>query len=363
MYSDRKITNHPYKDVQPLPHFDWEAFEQEYSPHLKPIKGLSTKNGDKVFKNYPNLEEVYLAYQGYTGGISSVYGKEVIKGNLIAVTSIEVIKPENFSRRTEIQSEFHVLAKTNVGQTFRIDLEKERAWCNLYFGLTPKSLWKELYVNPSIVEQEEFKDAFFVYVNSTSNVSLYKGHIEKLKIDMVDVIKHNAKDKTNVISFEATITNTNKGGFIVDIEGLECFMPFSQSGIPYLENNEIYIGNTYTVVPITQGHLNSFVVSHKIYKSCVASISASTFAGKAQSFPATIVSINQSGAFCEFNVDVNGTKILMQGLIHYSNMSSALRDGIRNNQIFERSIVDVYIKEVTKREQLILTDIAPKVSE
>lgn len=113
------------------------------------------------------------------------------------------------------------------------------------------------------------------------------------------------------------VTGTNKGGFVVNINGVEAFCPISQIELGFTEDPEIHVGNTYTfeVIEVREGGRTIVVSRTALLERQRAEQRKKTLASlKVDEQVEGIVSrVTDFGAF----VDLGG----IEGLVHVSELS------------------------------------------
>jgi small subunit ribosomal protein S1 len=185
--------------------FNWEDFE---------TKGFG--------EGYSKAQREQMAAM-YEGTLSEITEKEVIKGTVVGVNDKAVI--------------------INIG--FKSD------------GLVPLSEFRDL-------ESIKPGDTVEVFIEEQENslgqliLSRKKAKIVRAWQDIEDALEHD-----NVI--EGLVKRRTKGGLIVDIYGVEAFLPGSQIDVKPIRDFDIYVGKKMEVKVVKINHANdNVVVSHKI---------------------------------------------------------------------------------------------------
>lgn len=185
--------------------FNWDNFE---------TKGF----GEGYSKE--QREQMAAMYEGTLGEITE---KEVIKGTVVGVNDKDVI--------------------INIG--FKSD------------GLVPLSEFRDL-------ESIKPGDTVEVFIEEQENalgqliLSRKKAKIVRAWQDIEDALEHD-----NVI--EGLVKRRTKGGLIVDIYGVEAFLPGSQIDVKPIRDFDIYVGKKMEVKVVKINHANdNVVVSHKV---------------------------------------------------------------------------------------------------
>jgi small subunit ribosomal protein S1 len=193
------------KQTQVLPDFDWEKAED---------KGFGTgySASDRT-----RFEEMYETT------ISPVQEKEVVKGVVVGITDREVILNIGFKSDGIVSSnEFRDLPGLKIGDEV------------------------EVYV-----ENQEDAQGQLVLSRKKAKVITAWDNIQK-SFDEDVVIDANVKRRT-------------KGGLIVDIFGIEAFLPGSQIDVKPIRDFDIFVGKRMEVKVVKINYANdNVVVSHKI---------------------------------------------------------------------------------------------------
>jgi small subunit ribosomal protein S1 len=188
-----------------LDKFDWEAFD---------TKGFGEGYNAKEREALLNL---------YSGTVATVDNAEVVKGTVVGINDRDVI--------------------LNIG--FKSD------------GLVPLAEFKDM-PNLKVGDQvdlfiEERENAMGQLVLSRRKAKLVKGW------EYVQT----ALDKDQVI--EGFVKRRTKGGLIVDVFGIEAFLPGSQIDVKPIRDFDIYVNKSIEVKVVKINYTNdNVVVSHKV---------------------------------------------------------------------------------------------------
>ena len=242
------------KNIQPIDNFDWDALE----------KGESYGNVSKE-----DLEKTY------DETLNTVKDKEVVMGTVTAMNKREVV--------------------VNIG--FKSD------------GVVPMS---EFRYNPDLkvgdqvevyIENQEDKKGQLVLSHKKARASRSWERVNQA-LESDEIIKGYIKCRT-------------KGGMIVDVFGIEAFLPGSQIDVKPIRDYDVFVGKTmeFKIVKINQEFKN-VVVSHKALieaeleqqkKDIISKLE------KGQVLEGTVKNITSYGVF----IDLGG----VDGLIHITDLS------------------------------------------
>ena len=238
----------------PIADFDWDAFEN----------GIST--GDK------SREELTKTYDE---SLSQVKDQQVIEGTIIAMNKREAVVNIGYKSDGIIpMSEFRYNPELKVGDTVEV-----------------------------FIENHEDKKGQLVLSHRQARAARAWDRVnEAMAAD--EVIKGYVRART-------------KGGMIVDVFGLEAFLPGSQIDVKPIRDYDIFVGKTmeFKVVKVNPEYRN-VVVSHKVLieaeleqqkKEIMAKLE------KGQVLEGTVKNITAYGVF----IDLGG----VDGLIHITDLS------------------------------------------
>lgn len=238
---------------QGTPDFDWEALAND---------------------GYSQAEHSEYADQ-YAETLTSINEKEVIKGTVVALTKKEVV--------------------INIGYKSE--------------GVVPIN---EFRYNPDL----KVGDEVVVFVESQEDKN------GQLVVSHKTARMHHAWDRVNeVLKTGEVITGhvkcRTKGGLIVDVFGIEAFLPGSQIDVKPIRDYDIYVGKNmeFKVVKINQEFKN-VVVSHKaLIEAELEEQKKQIISGleKGQVLEGTVKNITSYGVF----IDLGG----VDGLIHITDLS------------------------------------------
>ena len=243
-----------FKNIAPLSDFDWNAFEN----------GVT-----ETSKSHTELEEAY----GQTLG--SVHMGEVIDGNVIAINKRDVVVNIGYKSDAIIPiSEFRYNPELAVGDVV------------------------EVYV-----ESLEDKSGKLVLSHKKARASRSWERVNQA-LEAKEVVKGFIKCRT-------------KGGMIVDVFGIEAFLPGSQIDVKPIRDYDVFVGKTmeFQIVKINQEYRN-VVVSHKALIEAELEAQKQEIISKlekGQVLEGTVKNITPSGVF----IDLGG----VDGLVHITDLS------------------------------------------
>ena len=242
------------KNIAPVEGFDWEAYEKGET-----FAGISHEELEKAYDNTLN----------------KVGNNEVVEGTVIGMNKREVI--------------------VNIG--YKSD------------GIIPMSEFRynpELTIGDKVevfIENQEDKKGQLILSHKKARASKSWERVNAA-LEAQEVIKGFVKCRT-------------KGGMIVDVFGIEAFLPGSQIDVKPIRDYDVFVGKTmeFKVVKINQEYKN-VVVSHKALIEAELEAQKKEIIShleKGQVLEGTVKNITSYGVF----IDLGG----VDGLIHITDLS------------------------------------------
>jgi small subunit ribosomal protein S1 len=176
------------------------------------------------------------------------------------------------------------LGETSFGQTIIIDTKKEE-----------KNMRKLGYPSIEISEGQVLDVVIQKDSSGSFNGSVSAGYEKALKSEL----HRSIKDED--CAFKVKVKNVCNGGFMVDLSGIECFLPGSLAAANRIMNFADYVGKELTVmVEIYDQKRDIFVVSFKKYlrKIIDREVQNLSFATKYQGI---VTGLSNNGVFVEWD--------------------------------------------------------------
>jgi small subunit ribosomal protein S1 len=243
------------KNIVPNEDFNWDSYEKGETP-------VEDKNVEELTKTYDET-------------LNTVKDKEVVMGTVTAMNKREVVVNIGFKSDGVVpMSEFRYDSDLKVGNQV------------------------EVYI-----ENQEDKKGQLILSHKKARASRSWDRVNEA-LDKDEIIKGFVKCRT-------------KGGMIVDVFGIEAFLPGSQIDVKPIRDYDVFVGKTmeFKIVKINQDFKN-VVVSHKALieaeleqqkKEIISKLE------KGQVLEGTVKNITSYGVF----VDLGG----VDGLIHITDLS------------------------------------------
>ena len=289
---------------------DAQTFNWDIPSSFTVNKKIKTLDGSKVFchENYAND-----LYNQIIGNIKDVYTtKDLVPGELYPCSIFSI-------------TDNHALAQTDAGQTIYIDLKKEQKDA-ARLGITG--------VDFSIGSEIQ---ALVRNVSGTYYGSVIECYIQNLKAEFFDQIKRESA------AYEARVESINKGGYIVDVQGIKCFLPGSLAAANKITDFDSYIGKKFYVM--IDGYVQAkdiFVVSYKKYIQKIMDQKIQEL-DLTKKYKGHVTGTSAFGVFVEW-------EDIFTGLIHKTEFENQVVDGFHPGDEIE-----FYIKEVKDDNRLTLT--------
>ena len=259
-----------------------EEVKLEETPVVKKEKTLSKEellanfDWDKAAQNdmYSNEERTGLEKE-YVATLPEIMDKQVLDGTVVMITEREVVVDINFKSDGVLSfNEFKYNEDLKVGDSVEVLVEKQED------------------KNGQLVLSH--KRARILRAWEKVNVALETGEV-----------------------VNGQILSRTKGGMIVDVFGIECFLPGSQIDVKPIRDYDAYVGKKmeFKVVKVNEAFRN-VVVSHKALIEADLAVQTKEIMSKlekGQVLEGTVKNITSYGVF----VDLGG----IDGLVHITDLS------------------------------------------
>jgi small subunit ribosomal protein S1 len=294
--------------------FDWDLFEASipnYKTHNPKVKRHPGDNSP-VYCRAPYAQELYELYNGRLEHLQEPKLGSVVQGKVVSVF------------------EDYALVDVNWREDAMIELRKEN----------PEYL---KYIQAGFPIEVLIEQVTAPRNSSSYNIiaSYSKNIIGKKREELLDSIG-------KPVAYLGTVTELIHGGYFVNVQGVQCFMPGSLGGMNKLVNFDELIGNSIYVVPINYSReKNYIVVSHREYLKALVpeEISKLQFGIEYDGF---VTGCSRHGIFAEFNG-------CLTGLISRSDILPENLDNFDNQKIRPGDPIKFFIKEVIDTDKIVLS--------
>ena len=146
----------------------------------------------------------------------------------------------------------------------------------------------------------------------------------------------------------AHVLERNKGGFLVDVNGLKGFLPGSLAAANRIIDFDMYLD---TKIPVmVEDYLQDsdmYIFSNKKYIRKMIPIEMEKLV-KTQKYTGIVTGTSKYGIFVEFNT-------ILTGLIHTTEMDKDSVEMFKQNKWNAGDEIEFWVKEITKDNRIILT--------
>ena len=330
--------------------FDWSLYDGGYhgGASLTVNKKVKTKGGDKVYCHESYAQELYDMYENWFNGRSVVSPKDSLKGTVYALNDIRPI------------SDHEVSVDSGVGMSAIIDLNKEKEYLNTLGCNSPKTFVRALK------EADGFKESVIANglagkVVDNGRVSLWEGHLSKIEYEFMEQVTH---PENITCAYNAKIESINGGGFLVNILGVQCFLPGSLAAAGILTDFESMLGKTVPVIVVNYiDKSNCFVVSYKKYLEMILPKKIENELEIGQEVSTKVTGASKNGLFCQFK-DQDG-EWLFSGLVHRSVMSPEFEKRFDDREFRIGDEMHMFIANIFEKDgqyRIVLTDSKAKAA-
>jgi len=299
--------------------FDWEGYEstcpavlRKGNPHVK------TKDPrHKVFCREPYAQELYNIYEGHIAENDTIlridYGR-TYPGKIYSVSgstgTVDIGYRQLIFINLEKEDEpFRDLsAGDEVEVTITSDVDNEK-----------------MHISGSISEgmrKKTFQEMF--------------GAIETQDTAWVGVVK----------------TMMEEAGYVVSINGINCFMPGSLAGINKLHDFSSVLNSEIYVVPVSYSkERGSLVVSHRAYlKTLIPEAVENLKETQGEDVTGTVTGSAKYGVFCEFNR-------CLTGMIHVNDLNEDTAARHKTQEIKPGEEITFKVKDIISNTKITLTQL------
>lgn len=321
-----------YKGTSYTPNddFDWSLYEGGYngSNRLIPNKKVKTKPGDVCYCHEPYAQELYDRMTAYFEG-RSFTPKDSQQGTTHYINDINMV------------SEHEVVIDSNNGMSSVVDLNKETMFLKSLGMESPKEFIYAITKHPEF-KQQLLQTELYAKVMENDRVSIWDGYCAKIESGFFEELRRKEGPRWG---YRAKIISWSNGGYVVDIMGVNCFLPNSLAASGPIVEYESLIGKEVMVCVVNYSpNTKNFVVSHKKYLEITlpSRIADELYVGKNVSVKVTGMSKN--GLFCAIR-DKNGDYVFAS-LMHRSTMSSDMERSFENREFKIGDMFHAYVHKI-----------------
>ena len=311
--------------ILPNGEFDWDGYESAFTNRLRPnYKVNTTSRRHTVYSHSPDAQEFY---------------------NLLNDSSLQSDMIPSLVEGSVIEGIIHTMSErwatvdVNYREMLYIDLSKEDA-----------AMIKEYHagdeVNVKVISDKTVNREFAL-------ASITEGTKQKVFTELREAAE--AGDTAFMGHVESMIPG---GGYIVRVQGIECFMPGSLAGINKLADFESIVGTDMYVVPDSfSAKRGTIVVSHRAYlQALIPGMIAEIEEDLEAVQTGFVTGTAKFGVFCEF-------KGCLTGMIHVNDLDADWSAKHKAGEINPGDAIEFKVKEIVNTKKIILTQVEPRPEE
>lgn len=305
--------------ILPNGEFDWDGYESYYARKLKrndKVKTLSHKH--IVYSHDANAQDMYNLYNGASFHLDEVC--ELVEGAIM-------------TGKLHSMSAKWATVDVNYREMLYIDLSRED---------------KDVIADYRPGDEVSVK----VLSDKTPNREFALASITEGAKQTVFAELRQAADEGGTAFMGKVVSMIPGGGYIVKVQGIECFMPGSLAGVNKLADFESIVGTEMYVVPDSfSAKRGTIVVSHRAYLQALIPKMISQLEENLDSVQTGFVTgTAKFGVFCEFND-------CLTGMIHVNDLNPEWAAKHKNNSIEPGDAIEFKIKEIVNTKKIILTQL------
>lgn len=307
---------------QPIEDFDWQAYEADCPTKFrKPNPHVKAPNGVKVYSREPYAQELLDLMEGYSLASNTIYNVE--------------------------------LGSTYTGKVYGVD----ENWASvevgyrelIYVDLTRESTEVKEMLKPGIEVDVQ------LVADKSMNVKKYMvGSVTAgLKTKVVREIVESINEGNTAYSGYVTRMIPG-GGYIVQVQGVDCFMPGSLAGVNKLHDFESIIDTEMYVVPMSYSEeKGTVVVSHRAYlRALIPNKIKEIQEDITVERTGHVTGSAKYGVFVEFEG-------CLTGMIHVNDLDKDTAKAHRERSLEPGSEINFYVKEVINERKITLVQGSP----
>jgi predicted RNA-binding protein with RPS1 domain len=313
--------------------FDWDVLDND-TARRKRIPNV------QIFEKY---KDTVYNHQDYALGFyeelikSTITNKELEVGNAYKITDIAFI----------FDKELTVLLKGGI--ECLIDLNSEKSF--IYsLGFESTETFIE-YISTPTGREDFIRQEYYIVIEQYkphNRGSITKGQILKTKDEFF------AQIKKPTSAYYGTILEKNRGGFLIDVQGVTGFLPGSLAATNIVRDFDEMVGKKLPLM--VEDYLqdsDTFVFSYKKYVKNILPQKIDELDTQ-ERYVGAVTGVMKFGIFIEFNE-------FFTGLLHTSKMSEECKNRFKNGEFKAGDTVNIWIQEIAADKKIILTDIDPSI--
>ena len=310
--------------------FNWDKYENWNGTGLQVNRKVQVPDlQTKVYSYEPYAQEMFDLYNNPN---NKFVRKDLEKGDVVPIVEIPSL---DISGKMMIE----ILG----GLSIEVDLAREKRFVQLFGFNTVEEFYDALNTKEKrelFIEQGLY--AYVIESEPTIKISLWQGYLKKQREEFMEEISSPSK------AYVCKVISANRGGFFVEVQGVDAFMPGSLAAPNKISDFQSYVGKE--IIVMVEDYLkdmNSFIVSHKKYIEHILPKRISELDLTAK-FEGTVTGASKYGVFLEFGD-------IFTGLLHKSKMTKETYHKFKAREFHPGDPMEFYIGEITKDNIIILT--------
>lgn len=305
--------------ILPNGEFDWDTYENISTRKLRPnFKVNTSSRRHTVYSHSPEAQEFYNLINEvdmHSSMVSSLIEGDVMEG------------------RIHSMSERWATVDVNYREMLYIDLSKEDM--SLVSEFRPGD-----EVNVKVISDKTVSREYAL-------ASISEGTKQKIFTELRE-----AAETGDTAFMGHVVSMIPGGGYIVKVQGIECFMPGSLAGINKLADFESIVGTDMYVVPDSfSAKRGTIVVSHRAYLQAMIPKMLEDLEENLDAVQSGFVTgTAKFGVFCEFND-------CLTGMIHVNDLNPEWSAKHKAGEINPGDAIEFKVKEVVSTKKIILTQL------
>jgi len=318
-----------------LDDFNWNIYKNGYTGDHKLVPNPDIKGTDNKNKCFSRESYAQRMWDVLNDSNSQIVKKDLTKGDCVKITDIYNVQDDSID------------IEISGGLTFTIDLKREKRFIQIFGFNSVEEFTGKMsrdYIKSML---EENLMAYVIESSPSIKISLWQGYLMGIRTEFMDQISNPSK------AYICKVKEANKGGFFVEVQGVDAFMPGSLAAPNKINDFQSYIGKEIIVmIEDFLLDMNSFIVSHKKYIAYILPQKLSEL-DLMKKYTGTVTGASKYGIFIEFDN-------FFTGLLHVSKMTDETRKLFKSWHFKPGDSIDFYVGEVTKDNRVILTEENPE---
>lgn len=241
-----------YANVQPPKDFDWDLYEDGWNGvGLRVNKRVKTKDGAKVYCHEAYAQSDYPRYfQRGQMDFDPNESKDLAPGAVVKIKDVT------------LSGDNELIITTSAGGSAIVNLSKENRFFEMFEGGKDNPDFRRSIFRDDESRIEFLNEGFLAKIERGGKASLYDGYLAKQQQEFKEQLALGPKATA---AYKGTIVGVNRGGYIMDVRGIRCFLPGGQVSASFGRDAETVVGTELEVMILKYVEGRGFLVSRKMY--------------------------------------------------------------------------------------------------